>query len=180
MKKQWIRWVLPGTAVLLLDRLVKGAKMWSARSYGNGDIAGAPLPLRLFGKVLDALAQLFWPSGTPGEELGGVTRNSGMAFGMFQGGALVILLVSVLLLAGCFFLLRGTRPSGLAPIAISMILGGALGNMIDRIAYGYVIDMIPFFGWFEFNVADAGVVAGAVLCGISLLFRPGDWSNKEK
>ncbi|MBQ6959813.1 MAG: signal peptidase II [Clostridia bacterium] len=107
-------------------------------------------------------------------------RNSGMAFGMFQGNSLVILIVSVLLLAACFFLLRKSRPSGLAPIALSMIAGGALGNMIDRLLHGYVIDMFPFFGWFVFNVADVGVVAGAILCGWSLLFRPSDWSAKEK
>ena len=107
-------------------------------------------------------------------------RNSGMAFGMFQGNSLVILIVSLLLLAACFVLLRKTRPVGLAPIALSVIAGGALGNMIDRIIYGYVIDMFPFFGWFVFNVADVGVVAGAILCGWSLLFRPSDWSAKEK
>ena len=107
-------------------------------------------------------------------------RNSGMAFGMFQGNSAVILIVSALLLAACFFLLRKTRPTGLAPIALSMIAGGAVGNMIDRLLHGYVIDMFPFFGWFVFNVADVGVVAGAVLCGWSLLFRPQDWSAKEK
>ena len=107
-------------------------------------------------------------------------RNSGMAFGMFQGNSVLILIVSVLLLIACFFLLRKTRPTGLAPIALSMIAGGALGNMIDRLLHGYVIDMFPFFGWFVFNVADVGVVAGAVLCGWSLLFRPQDWSAKEK
>ena len=107
-------------------------------------------------------------------------RNSGMAFGMFQGNSAVILIVSILLLATCFFLLRKTRPSGLAPIALSMIAGGAVGNMIDRLLYGYVIDMFPFFGWFVFNVADVGVVAGAILCGWSLLFRPQDWSKKEQ
>ena len=107
-------------------------------------------------------------------------RNSGMAFGMFQGNSAFILIVSLLLLAACFFLVRKSRPTGLAPIALSMIAGGALGNMIDRLLYGYVIDMFPFFGWFVFNAADVGVVAGAVLCGWSLLFRPKDWSAKEK
>ena len=111
---------------------------------------------------------------------GQTLQNTGMAFGMFQGNSAVILIVSLLLLAACFFLLRKTRPSGLAPIALSIIAGGALGNMIDRVFYGYVIDMFPFFGWFIFNVADVGVVAGAVLCGWSLLFRPTDWSAKEK
>ena len=125
---------------------------------------------------LDRLVKwVYLSSGSCGETV----KNSGMAFGMFEGNSGVILILSALLLGGCFFLLRKMRPSGLAPIALSLIAGGAAGNMIDRLFYGYVIDMIPFFNWFTFNVADAGVVAGAVLCGWSLLFRPGDWSRKE-
>ena len=109
---------------------------------------------------------------------GQTVRNTGMAFGMFQGNSAGILILSLLLLAVCFFMMRKMEPSGLAPIALSMIAGGALGNMIDRLLHGYVIDMFPFFGWFVFNVADVGVVAGAVLCGWSLLFRPDEWSKK--
>ena len=111
---------------------------------------------------------------------GQTVRNSGMAFGMFQGNSVLILIVSILLLIACFFLLWKSRPTGLAPTALSTIAGGALGNMIDRLLHGYVIDMFPFFGWFVFNVADVGVVAGAVLCGWSLLFKPQDWSKKEQ
>ena len=111
---------------------------------------------------------------------GQTVRNTGMAFGMFQGNSAGILIFSILLLAACFFLLRKMRPVGLAPVALSMMAGGAVGNMIDRLFYSYVIDMFPFFGWFVFNVADVGVVAGAVLCGWSLLFRPNDWSKKEQ
>ncbi len=107
-------------------------------------------------------------------------RNTGMAFGMFQGNSAVILIISAALAAACVLLLRNMRPGGPAAVALSMIAGGALGNMIDRMLYGYVIDMFPFFGWFVFNVADAGVVAGAILCGWSLLFRPQDWSKKEQ
>ncbi len=142
MKKQGIRWVLPGAAVLLADRIVK----W--------------LHLTLSGDR--------------------TVRNTGMAFGMFQGNSAFILIASVLLLAACFFLLRNMRLSGLSPIALSMMAGGAVGNMIDRLIYGFVIDMFPFFNWFVFNAADAGVVAGAVLCGWSLLFRPQDWSKKAQ
>ncbi len=148
-------WAGPGLLVLFLDRIVKWVHLLI--SGERGDMPG------LFG---------FLPRQT--------VRNTGMAFGLFQGNSTVILIVSALLLAACFFLLRKTRPTGLAPVALSMIAGGALGNMIDRVLYGYVIDMFPFFGWFVFNVADVGVVAGAVLCGWSLLFRPSDWSAKEK
>jgi len=105
------------------------------------------------------------------------TKNTGMAFGMFQGNSFLILLLSLALVAGCLFLLRGSKPKGLAAVAQSMIAGGALGNMIDRLTLGYVIDSFPFFDWFVFNVADVGVVAGAALCAFSLLFRPRDWSK---
>ena len=142
MNKRWMPWVLPGAAVLLLDRAVKF---------------------------------LHWNRAAGAEPM---VRNTGMAFGMFQGNSTAILAVSALLVVACVVLLRDARLSGWAPAALSLIAGGALGNMIDRLAYGYVIDMFPFFGWFVFNVADVGVVAGAILCGASLLFRPRDWSGK--
>ena len=157
MKKKgnWLRWTGPGLLVLFLDRIVKWVHLRMSGEQFNFDFLG-----------------VFQTRQT--------VRNTGMAFGLFQGNSTIILIVSVLLLIACFFLLRKMRPSGLAPIALSMIAGGALGNMIDRLLHGYVIDMFPFFGWFVFNVADVGVVAGAVLCGWSLLFRPQDWSKKEQ
>ena len=87
---------------------------------------------------------------------------------------------SLLALAGCFWLLRRARLSGLAPWGVSLLAGGALGNIIDRVLYGAVTDMFEllFIRFYIFNVADVGVVAGAILCGISLLFRPQDWSKR--
>ena len=63
---------------------------------------------------------------------------------------------------------------------VSVLAGGALGNIIDRVLYGAVTDMFEllFIRFYIFNVADVGVVAGAILCGISLLFRPQDWSKR--
>ena len=128
--------------------------------------------------ILDRLVKIAAEKGMVFPALHAAVLNSGMAFGWFQGNTGAILLFSLALAALCMVLLRGMHLSGLAPIAVSLIAGGALGNMIDRLAYGYVIDMFPFFGWFVFNVADAGVVAGAILCGFSLLFRPQDWSKR--
>ena len=162
-KKDWFRWVGPGLLVLFLDRLVKWLYLWMT-----------VLPE----KVGVDLQFGFFPGAV--EKAQKIVQNTGMAFGLFQGKTGTILIVSIILLIGCFFLLRGMWPSGLAPIALSMILGGATGNMIDRLLYGYVLDMFPFFNWFVFNVADVGVVAGAILCGWSLLFRPQDWSKKEQ
>ncbi len=183
-----MRWVLPGLVVLLLDRGIKAIHLFRLALLDGGTpgdsmrerLAEAPLHLRLAVKISDGLAKVysFLSGGETPPVQPPVTQNTGMAFGMFQGNSAVILAVSVLLVIGCALLLRGMRVTGWAPVALSLMAGGALGNMIDRVAYGYVIDMFPFFGWFVFNVADVGVVAGAILCGISLLFRPRDWSGK--
>ena len=168
-KGDWFRWVGPGLLVFFLDRLVK----W--------------IHLMVSGELVPALAGFELDFSHPlGKLLGwfsvpqSTVRNTGMAFGLFQGNTALILAISILLLLLCFFLLRRIRPSGWAPVALSMILGGAAGNMMDRLLRGYVIDMFPFFEWFVFNVADVGVVAGAILCGWSLLFRPQDWSKEEQ
>ena len=149
MKKK-IPWILPGFIILILDRVVKAA---------CGDMNGILIP----GVI--ALRS---------------TRNTGMALGLFQGGVWVILAVSVLLIIAAYFLLRDMRLAGWAPLGISLMAGGALGNMIDRVAFGYVMDMfeVLFMDFYIFNVADVGVVAGAAICGASLLFRPRDWSKK--
>lgn len=59
-------------------------------------------------------------------------------------------------------------------VALSLVLGGAIGNLIDRIAYGYVIDFIAWHVgdsyWPTFNIADAVIVAGVVLMAIELIF----------
>lgn len=149
MKKRFL-WLAPGALVLGADRIVKCLC----------DGVNAPL--------------------IPGVIALKSAHNTGMALGLFAGGAPVILFVTAVLAAGCFFLLRGMRLSGLAPLGLSLMAGGALGNVIDRLAYGYVIDMFEllFIDFYIFNVADVGVVAGAVLCGVSLLFRPQDWSRR--
>ena len=152
MRKKVLRWILPGLLVLALDRIVK--------------IYCGSMNLTLIPGVI-ALRS---------------TRNTGMALGLMQDNALLILICSVALVGLCAWLMRDMRPRGLAPAAISMMAGGALGNMIDRLALGYVVDMFEllFIDFYIFNVADVGVVCGAILCGLSLLFRPQDWSRRSK
>ncbi len=148
--KRAISWIWPGALIFALDRGVK-------------------IFCRNINRVL-----------IPGVLALHSTENTGMALGLFQGHALPVLLLSVLLVCGCVFLLRGTRVQGLGRIAISMMAGGALGNALDRLTLGFVQDMFEllFVDFYIFNVADVGVTAGAALCGISLLFRPRDWSKR--
>ena len=66
-------------------------------------------------------------------------------------------------------------------MACGLILGGFLGNYLERLLQGYVVDMIyfPFMPWFVCNVADAAVCFGVALLMFSLLLRPQDWREKN-
>lgn len=96
-------------------------------------------------------------------------RNEGAAFGMFKGfGNTAFILVSLAAMAFVTFLLMREKDDRLA---LSLILGGAAGNMIDRVIYGNVTDFIDVFAgrfhWPAFNVADSALTVGLVI----MLFR---------
>ena len=78
-------------------------------------------------------------------------------------------------------MLRKYRLSRFVLAAIGLILGGFLGNFLDRVLFGYVVDML-YFPWLPFficNPADIAITAGAALIGVSLLFRPNDWQTRH-
>jgi signal peptidase II len=91
------------------------------------------------------------------------TRNSGVAFGTFAGGgALVTALVAVALLALlAYFATHATKP--LVWLPTGMLLGGALGNVIDRVRDGAVTDFVKLPAWPAFNLADASITVGVLL-----------------
>jgi signal peptidase II len=102
------------------------------------------------------------------------TRNSGVAFGQLQdGGAVIGILIAVALVAllAYFAVNAGQRwlwlPGGL-------LLGGAIGNLIDRIREGSVIDFIDPLWWPAFNVADVCIVAGVLTLLYVADARPGE------
>jgi signal peptidase II len=72
------------------------------------------------------------------------------------------------------WLIRLPKKQNLQMLAVSLILGGAIGNLIDRLTLGHVVDFIEFYyknhHWFVFNIADAAISAGAVFLFIDLLF----------
>jgi signal peptidase II len=90
-------------------------------------------------------------------------RNNGVAFGFFSGGGALVLiftLVALGVLIG-YFVMRPTRPWLWLPTG--MLVGGALGNLIDRIANGSVTDFIKLPLWPAFNVADMSITFGVVV-----------------
>jgi signal peptidase II len=104
-------------------------------------------------------------------------RNTGTAFGLFREHAFVFVIISSVVIAILlwFALVRpcllGISPSGDGATAVGLIIGGAIGNFIDRLIFGYVIDFVDFQVWPVFNAADAGIVLGAIVMGWRLIFR---------
>ena len=107
--------------------------------------------------------------------------NEGVAMSMLSGAGVILPVVTGLItLLGFYF--AGKYARGImACIACGMVLGGAVGNLVDRVLLGYVIDLFEFtfVDFYIFNVADIGITCGAVLCGISILFfEKRDWRTK--
>ena len=102
-------------------------------------------------------------------------RNTGSAFGLFpdQSFALTIiaiigtvaLLVYVLVIDRYFPLLD----SKLGRLVLGLVLGGTVGNLIDRLRFGYVIDFIDFSFWPTFNIADSAITIGVIIFAYSFL-----------
>ncbi len=93
-------------------------------------------------------------------------ENRGAAFGSFSNQRWIFMLFScVAIVAVVWYLLRFAENNHLLRWSLALILGGGVGNMIDRVALGYVIDFIDFYGiWdYVFNVADSCVCIGAGL-----------------
>lgn len=102
-------------------------------------------------------------------------ENRGAAFGIFTGQrTLLILLVSTILCGACWLLVSGKAKTRLERLCVVLIVSGGLGNLIDRIRLGFVVDYIdinPLFSYPMFNLADCCVVTGAVLLVVLVLLE---------
>lgn len=99
-------------------------------------------------------------------------RNPGALLGLFADlNSLLILFALVLILAILYYYLHARPRDRLLNLALALELGGATGNLIDRIAYGRVIDFIDFKIWPVFNIADSAITVGLVLLGLFLFLR---------
>ena len=102
-------------------------------------------------------------------------HNTGAAFGLFQGQTFILTIVAsvgvaALLLYALFFHRKcpfvGNR---LGILALGLVLGGTVGNLIDRICIGHVTDFINFNIWPAFNIADSAIVVGSIMLAYSLI-----------
>ena len=101
------------------------------------------------------------------------TKNDGAAFSILSGHRWLFLWFSMLAMGLIVYLLiRYSRRHPLLTVSLAMVLGGGLGNLIDRVLYGSVVDFLDFtfMRFAVFNVADIFVTCGAVALGVYLLF----------
>lgn len=133
-------------AVILIavDRITKN---WAAHALASGDIA-----------VIDKVLYFRY------------TENTGVAFSMFSDNRWVLVgITSVMLIVALAFFLSGKIKDKLELFALSLIIAGGVGNLIDRLSLGYVIDFIDvrIINFAIFNVADMCITIGAILVCIA-------------
>ena len=102
-------------------------------------------------------------------------QNKGASFGMFQNGNVLLIILTVVIVAGIvFYVSRMDHPSNWMWVAAGMYLGGAVGNLIDRLTIGAVTDFVSIGTFYIFNVADASINISVVL--LLILY----WLNERK
>ncbi len=97
-------------------------------------------------------------------------RNEGIAFGLFPGNRAVVATLTVVALAVIAgALVRFARQSLAVAFGGGLLVGGSVGNLVDRLIHGGVTDFVDFPAWPAFNVADVGIVLGAAIIALGLL-----------
>ncbi|SHM07995.1 signal peptidase II . Aspartic peptidase. MEROPS family A08 [Caldanaerovirga acetigignens] len=91
-------------------------------------------------------------------------QNTGAAFSLLKGRVFFFVVVSFAVIAVIvYYLTRLPEEKKLFKFTLALVLGGAFGNLVDRLRFGYVVDFIDFRIWPVFNVADSAVVIGVLL-----------------
>ncbi len=130
--------------VFLLDRL---SKIWIIRHFSLGDT-----------RPITSWFHLTY------------VHNTGTAFGLFQGNNKALLLAAFAILGVLLYSARELTEHGgfWGAVGVGLVLGGALGNIYDRIHYAQVIDFLDFLIWPVFNIADSAITVGTASLMIGL------------
>ena len=136
------------------------AVVWVALDQGVKFLVRAAIPLHTSQTFLPGLFDLTY------------IRNTGAAFSILRSQTWLLTVLSGIAVAVLLvLLLRRAIPSKLGMLSLSLLLAGAAGNFIDRLAFGYVTDMFQttFMNFPVFNVADIGVVVGGFFLVLAVL-----------
>ena len=112
-------------------------------------------------------------------------RNTGAAWSILSGNVLLLIMISVLaLVAIYYYLIKDKDLNKIDIVSYSMLIGGIIGNLIDRIVHGYVIDYLDFrifnYNFPIFNIADTLIVISIIIIGISLIVGEYREQNRNK
>jgi signal peptidase II len=134
--------------VLVLDQLSKFMATLYVAPAGRGGIQVLGLPLYLT-----------------------YVTNTGAAFGILRDQVLLLAGIALVVIAATVYIERRGPPTGLwIRVALGLQLGGALGNLMDRLRLGYVVDFIDLRWWPVFNLADSAIVIGVAMIVASMIF----------
>ena len=107
--------------------------------------------------------------------------NSGTAFGLFPDQTVVLIITSLLAIGFIYYFYRSHAvPSPVLRLAIGLQLGGAFGNLVDRVRLGSVVDFIDVGWWPIFNIADSSIVTGIGLLALIIFLTPREPSTMEE
>jgi len=139
-------WITPTTVAALAILLDQGSKLWIIRTLG-------PETMTNFINLMGDSVRFAY------------SHNTGVAFSLFQGHPELLLGVALLIVAAAIYVYITQMPNERPYIQLIMglIMGGAFGNIIDRIRLGYVVDFIQVGWWPIFNLADSSIFIGAAL-----------------
>ena len=149
--------LLTAFPVVLIDQISK------LMVQGSIELHGRPVPV-----IKGLLNIVHW-------------RNDGAAFGILKGMNSVFIVIIIIAIGFIFLYYKSFRYNLWMKISLGFLLGGALGNLIDRIRTGYVIDFIRVginsYWWPAFNLADASVCVGAVMLLAHMFHRRKNYEN---
>jgi signal peptidase II len=161
LRQRWARPALVAAVVIVLDQVTKA---WIVRTLGSVEYTSQPL----LGS---------WLSFT-------LVKNNGVAFGLFQNIPYFFTITSVLISVGAILFYRYQLPNDRpwVQVSLGLIVGGAIGNIIDRLRYSFVVDFVHV-SWFPgiFNLADSAISIGVtMLAGYLLLVGDGQNSPRRR
>jgi len=158
---------VPIVSALLLGAVDQASKVWAVRV----------LPLYEPREIVQGLFGLVH------------VRNTGVAFSMLSSldhrwVHPLLILATVLAMGAVLAYIAYLPCRGVAPVGLGLILGGAIGNLIDRARLGYVVDFLDLYWrghhWPTFNVADVGISIGVVLLLIDMAFTPKESADASR
>ena len=112
-------------------------------------------------------------------------RNTGAAWSILSGNVLLLIMISIIALGVIYYyLIKDKELKKIDIISYSMLIGGIIGNLIDRVVHGYVIDYLDFkifnYNFPIFNIADTLIVISIIIIGISLIVGEYREQNRNK